>query len=278
MKFSRKNCEGLTALVTGADSGIGLCFCKTLAANGVSLIMVSNRPDELAACSREIAETYGVATYDCCVDLATENATEEVMGYLSRSNLLPELLINNAGVFDFRPVADLSERRLDIYCSLHVRTVTMLSWAMARLWQEKGVKGYLLNMSSMSCWMPMPGIAMYSATKAYIRVFSRAIAYELRDSGISVTVACPGGIATDLFGLPKNLQRFAVRIRVLQTPEKFALKALKRTFRRRRQYINGWLNRVSILAVGLTPAPVRMLVKHKLLDPLNAKQKDNANK
>lgn len=115
----------------------------------------------------------------------------------------------------------------------------------------------------------MPGIAMYSATKAYIRVLSRAMRLELKDSGVSVTVACPGGIATDLFGLPKNLQRLAVRLGVLQTPQKFVSKVLRATLRQRKQYINGWLNRVSILAVGCTPDWLRIQVKRKMLDRWN---------
>lgn len=107
---------------------------------------------------------------------------------------------------------------------------------------------------------------MYSSTKAYIRVLSRAMHYEMRDAGVRVCVACPGGIATDLFGLPPKLQRLAVRLGVLDTPESFARKALKRMLRGKQQYINGLLNRVSILAVGMTPRWVRMQVKYRLLD------------
>lgn len=121
-------------------------------------------------------------------------------------------------------------------------------------------------MSSMSCWMPMPGIAMYSATKAYIRVFSRALHYEMRDYGVTVTVACPGGIATDLFGLSEPLKKFAVAIRVLDTPESFARKAVNKMLKGKKQYINGLLNRVSIVFVASLPTPVRMLVKRKMLD------------
>lgn len=268
MKFNRENCGGMTALVTGADSGIGLCFSRELASNGVNLIMVSNRPEELEECALQIKETFGVGTFPFCVDLALNGAARQLMTFIEESNLEYQLLINNAGIFDFKEFSSLSPKRIELYCHLHMQTLTELTWLTVNKWRENNVKGYVLNMSSMSCWMPMPGIAMYSATKAYIRVFSRAIAYELKDSGISVTVACPGGIATDLFGLPKPLQRFAVRIGVLQTPEKFARKALKRTFKRKRQYINGGLNRISIVAVGATPAWVRMLVKHRLLDKL----------
>lgn len=269
MKFTKENCEGMTALVTGADSGIGLCFSRELASKGVNLIMVSNRPDELTACAREINREFGVATHPFCIDLATEGAADKLMQSVDDAGLSFSLLINNAGIFDFKEFSELSPKRIEIYCRLHIQTLTELTWLTANRWKEQGIKGYVLNMSSMSCWMPMPGIAMYSATKAYIRVFSRSIAYELKDSGISVTVACPGGIATDLFGLPKNLQRFAVRIGVLQTPQKFVKKALRRTFRRRRQYINGVLNRISIVAVGATPSWIRMMVKHRLLDKIN---------
>ena len=115
----------------------------------------------------------------------------------------------------------------------------------------------------------MPGIALYSATKAYIRVFSRALCYELRDSGVSVTIACPGGIATDLFGLSDRLKRLAVSLGVLTRPETFARKAIDRMLKGRKQYINGLLNRLSIFFVAITPTPVRMMVKHRLLDRMS---------
>ena len=93
--------------------------------------------------------------------------------------------------------------------------------------------------------------------------------YELRDSGVSVTVACPGGIATDLFGLPENLKRLAVNIGVLTRPETFARKAIDRMLRGKKQYINGMLNRFSIFFVAIMPTRVRMLVKHRLLDRMS---------
>lgn len=75
-------------------------------------------------------------------------------------------------------------------------------------------------MSSMSCWMPMPGIALYTASKAYIRVFSRSLHYELKEDGITVTTVCPGGIATGLYNLPENLLKLGVRLGILMTPAK----------------------------------------------------------
>ena len=114
--------------------------------------------------------------------------------------------------------------------------------------------------------MPMPGLAMYASTKAYIRVFTRSLHYELRDYGASATVAAPGGIATSLFGLPDRLMRLAVALGAVEKPDRFAEKAVKAMLRGRKQYINGLVNRLAIFFVGITPTWVRMQVKRRLLD------------
>lgn len=255
----------LTAVVTGASSGIGLEFCHRLAERGHRIVMVSNQENELIRSASEISQKYAVEVYTFNIDLTQENATTSVLYFLSSHNLKADILINNAGVFSFNEVLKTPMQKIGLFLDLHNRAVTELCWHFGQEMARRG-SGYILNMSSMSCWMPMPGIAMYSATKAYIRVFSRALHYELKDSGVSVTVACPGGIATDLFGLPPHLKKLAVRLGVLDTAESFTHKAVKQMFRRRQQYINGWLNRFSIFFIGVMPTSVRMLVKHKMLD------------
>ena len=191
------------------------------------------------------------------------------MELLESHAIVPLLLINNAGIFDFRAVERLSPRRLDLYIDLHIRALTHLSRSVAMLMAERGEGGYILNMSSMSCWMPMPGIALYSATKAYIRAFSRALRIEVKELGVSVTVACPGGIATNLFGLPPKLQRLGVKLHALDTPQRFVKKALRRTLQGRAQYINGGLNRMAIVTVASLPEWARLIIKTRLLDRIN---------
>lgn len=227
--------------------------------------MISNQQPQLDETAAATAVRYGVTVHVMFCDLTAPDAPEQVLQYLDSRSLRPDILINNAGIFSFDTVVNHTDRKLDCFLDLHCRAVTKLSREMAIRFAAQG-GGRILNMSSMSCWTPMPGIAMYAATKAYIRVFSRALHYELRDSNVSVTVACPGGIATSLFGLPDNLMRLAVNIGALQTPEKFVRKAVTRMMKGKRQYINGLMNRMAIMAVGMTPTNIRMMIKHKMLD------------
>lgn len=252
-------------MVTGACSGIGLEFAKRLAERGADVLMVSNRRKELEEAAGDIHARYGVATRALTIDLCDTDAPSAILEELDNWERRAEMLINNAGIFSFAPVTETSEGKIECFINLHVGAVTRLTKAFAQRMAANG-GGRILNMSSMSCWTPMPGIAMYAATKAYIRVFSRAMHLEMRDSGVSITVACPGGIATNLFGLDEKLKRLAVNLGVLQTPERFTRNALKKMLNGNQQYINGMLNRLSILAMGLTPTPVRMLVKRKMLD------------
>lgn len=257
--------RGQLAVVTGASSGIGLAFSRLIAAYGGDLLMISDRADEVTTAAATIAADFGVEATPLWLDLSRHDAAQVVVDTLAASGRTPLLLVNNAGIFDFATVGSLSDRRIDLYIDLHMRTVTHLCRRIGDIMANRG-EGYILNMSSMSCWMAMPGIALYAATKAYIHTFSRALRVEMLDRGVSVTVACPGGIATDLFGLSPQLRRLGVRLGVLATPNGFARKALTRCLRRRAQYINGWLNRISIVAVASLPEWARRLGKHRLLD------------
>jgi hypothetical protein len=260
------------AVVTGGSSGIGLAFANELAQRGANLLLISIQSKELLLESQRIAAEYGVKVLTLELNLADRDVAKTVENFLAVHEIVPFIFINNAGIFSFAPVTDTSEAKIQLFIDLHVRAVTELSRAMAILMAKQPLqngskrRGYILNMSSMSCWTPMPGLAMYAATKAYIRVFTRALAYELRDSEVRVLTCCPGGIATNLFGLPSNLMRLALRLGFVTKPETFTRRAINRLLKGRMQYVNGWLNHVSIVFVGVMPTSVRMLIKHKMLD------------
>lgn len=256
----------MTALVTGASSGIGLEFCRQLASMGINILMISNQMEQLAAARDALAKEHPDQRFWAHYrDLSEPDAADEIFDFCSANGIVVDILINNAGIFDFKEITATTPERISLFVDLHMRTTSLLCLRFGSEMKRRR-QGYILNMSSMSCWMPMPGIGMYAATKSYIRVFSRTLYLELKESGVGVTVACPGGIATDLFGLPRSLQRLGVRLGALATPEAFVKGALKRLFAHKKQYINGFINRLAILFVSLLPDRIRLIVKHKMLD------------
>lgn len=257
--------NGKWAFVTGADGGIGVELCRALARRGCSIVMASITVDPLRNAAHEIESQFKVSAIPLTVDLTDENAVSIIAAFLLNRGIEIDFLVNNAGIFSFKEVADTPDVKISCFIDLHMRATTMLSAYFARRFKQRG-SGRMLNMSSMSCWMPMPGLAMYASTKAYIRVFTRALHYELKDYGASATVAAPGGIATDLFGLPDNLKRLALRLHAIEAPDAFAEKAIKAMLKGKKQYINGFINRLAIVLVAITPTWVRMQIKRRLLD------------
>ena len=156
---SKTDLKGLTALVTGGSSGIGLEFCRALAARGADIIMVSIQERELREECARLRDAYGVETCGMLLDLTAEDAADSIEAFLAEKGLDPDILVNNAGIFSFDKLLDTDPAKISRFIMLHVRAVTDLSLRFASRMERKG-RGWILNMSSMSCWMPMPGIAM----------------------------------------------------------------------------------------------------------------------
>ncbi len=262
---NKKVLSGCTALVTGASSGIGLEYARQLAARGINLLMVSIDQENLEREAATIAKQYSIKVDTHCMDLAQPDAAEQLYRHCQEKDFQIEVLINNAGIFSFKEVTLTDPKRIETMLQLHMGTVTKLSRLFALEMCERR-HGYILNMSSLSCWAPYPGIALYSATKAYIRVFTRSLAYELSDYGVTATVVCPGGVATGLYGLKPSLLKLGVHLGVLMTPERLVRKALKALFKGKKQLIPGLLNRLLIPLAAIMPARIRLIVKHQMLD------------
>lgn len=248
----------MVALVTGASSGIGLQYATALARDyHCDLLLVSNQQKELDEVAASLAETYGVKTIAHFADLSLTDAAENLHAWCHEQGLQVDILINNAGVFFFNPYCETSMKRIELMLQLHVMTVAKLTRLFAadmcarvlteeeanqRICGHKRMKGYILNMSSMSTWMAMPGIQTYNASKAFIYNFSKSIWYELRPQNVGVTVMAPGAVDTALFGLAPNLRKLAVALTVSIPPEKLVKRALKKMFRNKKADTPGFIN------------------------------------
>lgn len=242
------------ALVTGAGSGIGRCYALRLAALGYNLLLAGNRREPLEAVKGEIlaarADT-DVRTVE--IDLARVEAAAELWEAVRREGVAIDVLINNAGMFSFLDILQTPAERIERIVLLHDLTNTQLCRLAAADMVNRGCRGYILNMSSYSLWMPFPGLALYSASKAYLRSFSVAFAKEVAEHGICVTAVCPAGVATDLYGLTPRWQRIGKRLGVLITPDSCARRGLNALWRGRRCIVPDWWNRVWIPLCKVLP-------------------------
>lgn len=278
----------MLALVTGASSGIGLMYAKELARHGHDLIIVSNQEKELEETKLAIAEEFGVKVISIFKDLTSPTAAEELHHYCVENGLEVEILINNAGVFFFNYLINTPMRRIELMMNLHILNTTRMirifgeDMANRNMYVEEVVneagektmvkrpkpkadwrRGYILNMSSLSCWTAMPGIQCYNATKSFINNFSRSMWYELRPYGVNVLSVTPGAVDTGLYGLSMPLRKLAVALHVSIKPEDLVKKALKALFKGRKACMPGLINHLYLPFVKHCPDwIVRVLFKH----------------
>lgn len=259
----------MLALVTGASSGIGLQYATQLARDyQCDLLLVSNQEKELNEVATDLAAKYDVKTIARYADLSLPDAAETLHEWCKAQGLVIDILINNAGVFFFNPYCETSMKRIELMLQLHVMTVAKLTRLFAedmiarelteeeasrRICGHKRMRGYILNMSSMSAWMAMPGIQTYNASKAFIYNFSKSLWYELKPKNVGITVMAPGAVDTGLFGLAPNLRKLAVALTVSIPPEKLVKRALRNMFRGKKADTPGVINWLSTPLLKHTP-------------------------
>ena len=232
------------AMVTGASLGIGRQYAERLAELGYNLLLVDVREDIVRE-AEIISHAHRVKCVTKVLDLATTEAAHRLHDATVAEGYTFDVIINNAGIFSHCDILRTPVERLERMILLHDYTLTLL----CRLYGEDMVKrgkGRILNMSSYSIWMPFPGLAAYSASKAYIKSFTEAFAKELRKTGITITAICPAGIATDLYGLSKGLQAFGVKSGILMSPKSCARRSLNAMFRGKSVVVPDWWYRLLI--------------------------------
>lgn len=185
-----------TALVTGATAGLGAEFARQLAASGRDLVLVARDAARLESTRDELTAAHGISVEVLTADLVTDAGCAAVAARVSDTARPVEVLVNNAGIGTYQPfgTADLAaeERQLD----LNVRAVLRVTHAAVPAMTARGA-GQIINISSVSAFVPRGGNATYGASKAWVTLFSEALAVQLAGTGVTVTAICPGFTRTE---------------------------------------------------------------------------------
>jgi len=189
--------DGCNVLITGASAGIGREFTRQLAGRARSMILVARREDRLAELRDELQEQHpNLAVRIRQVDLADPAQLQELMEWLDRENINVDLLINNAGLGDSGPFATSDPIRNEQMTLVNVVALASLTRHVLPQMIAKR-RGGILNVSSSAGFLPVPGSAVYAATKAYVTSFSEALRAELHGTGVSICALCPGPVRTE---------------------------------------------------------------------------------
>jgi uncharacterized protein len=196
--------DGCNALITGASAGIGREFACQLAGRARSMILVARRDERLVELRNHLQEEHPkLVVHVRKVDLADIGRLQTFLTRLDGEKLEVDVLINNAGLGDSGPFAESDSDRNKEMTVVNVAALTLVTrhFVPRMIAQQRGA---ILNVSSSAGFLPIPGSAVYAATKAYVTSFSEALRAELRGTGVSVCALCPGPVVTEFQQVAKR--------------------------------------------------------------------------
>ncbi|MFA6035070.1 MAG: SDR family oxidoreductase [Myxococcota bacterium] len=247
--------KGKLAIVTGASAGLGVAFAEQLASMGANLVITARRADRLEKLAADLSHKHGVSVKPVSFDLETPGAARDIYMLTEGVGEHVEVLVNNAGFASFSPFCDTPWDRLAGQLRVNVMALTELTHLFLKpMVGRKG--GYVLNVSSYASYMPVPYYAVYSSSKAYVRNFTEALAYELKDTGVHICSLCPGMVSTEFWevsgqGGPPKLFKHNV-----DTPGTVAKKGLDALFAGKTNTVPGGINAFSAWMTRFGPVSV----------------------
>lgn len=192
------NLNDRTALVTGASSGIGAALATALAARGANVVLVARREDRLIHLAERLQSDFGVTAHVISRDLVKDGAAADLADEVAGLGLTIDVLVNNAGFGTHSSFVDEDAARVSDEIALNVTVLVELTRALLPGMVERGF-GAVVNVASTAAFQPLPQMAVYGATKAFVLSFTEALWGELEGSGVWALTLCPGATETEFF-------------------------------------------------------------------------------
>ncbi|WP_437829198.1 SDR family NAD(P)-dependent oxidoreductase [Sorangium sp. So ce1153] len=255
--------RGRRALVTGASSGIGESFARELAARGMDLVLVARSEGKLRALASELAKRHGVAVEVVASDLSREGAARALHAQCEEKGLHVDLLVNNAAFGTHGPFHEAPLARQHEQVTLNVTAVVDLSHLFLPGMVERG-EGGIINVASIAAYQPLPYMATYGATKAFVLSFTEALWAEVRERGVRVIALCPGPVETRFFDVVGTRD---VAVGPMATPEQVVLAGLRGLEKGSPSLIVGLRNWVQSNLPRLFPRELALRVTSGIMKP-----------
>ena len=237
-------------LITGASSGIGEAFARRLAAEKHNLVLVARSEEKLHALCDELMLEHHITAHYVAIDLTAYEADVRLFKETEKHGLEVDWLINNAGFGSMGDFANLElERELEMI-SLNIMALVALTHRYLQQMRTRK-SGTIINVSSTAGFQPLPFMATYAATKAFVTSFTEAIAEENRPHGIKVLALCPGATETNFFDAAKIKE--PVQVKGMQTPEEVVETALKAVRKGKSLIVSGLANYVGSVLGTIVP-------------------------
>lgn len=185
----------MTTLITGATGGIGGELAMLCAQHDADIIITGRDADRLATLKATLEHDLNANVIAVTLDLSQPNAAQRLHRFARERHITIDTLINDAGFGDWSAFLYMDEQRLRSMMQVNMVALTELTYRFGRDMRDRG-HGRILNIASVAATVPGPYMAMYYATKAFVRSLGEAVSYELRGTGVSVTTVCPGPVTT----------------------------------------------------------------------------------
>ncbi len=261
-------------LITGASSGIGEAFARRLAAEKHNLVLAARSENKLHQLCDELMLEHRITAHYIAVDLTDSQADEKIFGETEKHGMEVDWLINNAG---FGSMGDFARLNIESELEMINLNITALVALTHRYLQKMRMRksGTIINVASTASFQPVPFMATYAATKAFVRSFSEAIAEENRPFNITVTALCPGPTETNFFdaaNIGTNIKDAFMK-KGMQTPEEVVEVGLDAVKSGKPSVISGWTNYLTARLGNFVPNTLITRAVGSVLRPKFEKEK-----
>jgi short-subunit dehydrogenase len=240
-----------TALITGASSGLGAEYARLFAADKHAVVLVARRRDRLEALARELRAAHGVTAEVAAADLAKPEGPARVVEEVGRLGLPIDFLVNNAGFGASGAFLDLPLSRELEMIQLNITSLVALTHAFLPAMVARR-QGRILNVGSTAGFPPGPFMAVYYASKAFVNSFTEALWYELRGTGVTATVSCPGATATEFAGVAGNASSLLFRLGAAPAAS-VARQGYRAMMKGKPMVVHGLRNKLTVQSLRISP-------------------------